>query len=65
MSFTHFINGVAISEPIGWKNFAQEISRDREKRIITLKYPSTASFTQSAYTTLRDLFLVNDCDIVK
>jgi hypothetical protein len=65
MSFTHFINGVAISEPIGWKEFAQEISRDRVMRIIALKYPSTASFTQSAYTTLRDLFLVNDCDIVR
>jgi hypothetical protein len=64
MSFTHYINGSQVQEPLGWRDFAQEITRDREKRTIAIKYPGTATFTKSVYTALRSLFIANDCTIV-
>jgi hypothetical protein len=65
MSFTHYINGQQVPEPLGWREFAQEIDRDRDKRTISVKYPGTAEFTKSTYALLRALFIANDCTIVQ
>ena len=64
MTFTHYIDGVEVSEPDGWADFEQEVSRDFENRTISIKYPSDATFTGEGYKRLRALFVANDCGIV-
>jgi hypothetical protein len=64
MSFTHYIDGVAVNEPGGWEDFEQEISRDFDTRTISVSFPTDATFTGEGYKRLRALFVDNDCGIV-
>jgi hypothetical protein len=64
MSFTHYIDGVAVNEPGGWDDFEQEISRDFDTRTISTSFPSEATFTGEGYKRLRALFVADDCGIV-
>jgi hypothetical protein len=65
MSFTHFIDGTPVSEPREWRDFAQEITRDFQRRTLSVKYPGTSTFTKGAYRMLRDMFEADDCGIVE
>ena len=64
MTFTHYIDGQVVSEPTGWQDFEQEIARDFDKRMVTVQYPSEATFTKGGYALLRSMFLESDCGIV-
>ena len=65
MSFFHYIDGQQVDEPKEWKDFAQEVVRDFERRSIGVKYPGTSTFTRGAYRMLRDMFVSDDCGIVE
>lgn len=64
MIFTHFIDGVPVNEPNGWEDFEQEVSRDFDKRMVTVQYPGDATFTKGGYKRLREMFMESDCGIV-
>ncbi len=53
---THFLDGIQVSEPKGWEDFAEELSRDGEKRIITVKYDTSLTFTHDGYEYLDNVF---------
>jgi hypothetical protein len=55
-TFTHLLNGVAVEEPIGFKDFTEELSRDVRERIIGVKYKATLTFTHKGHAVLEALF---------
>lgn len=64
-TFTHYLNGSVIPEPAGWGEFAEELVRDYDQRIIAVKYPADLVFTDECYDILRTLFLEGYCTTVE
>lgn len=61
----HLLDGSAIAdEPGGWQDFTEDIERNKEERIIHLKYPNTLLFVGDGYAYLRDRFRDASCNEV-
>lgn len=54
----HYINDVLVEEPMGWMDFEEELDRDYQERIISVKYDSTLTFTAGGYAALRSIYLL-------
>jgi hypothetical protein len=52
----HYINGTQVEEPVGWKDFEEELDRDVSERIIAVKYNTDLTFTGQGYDVLRGLY---------
>lgn len=53
--FSHFLNGVSINEPRGFKEFTDSLERDFKERIIGSKYKASLTFVGSGFEYLNDL----------
>lgn len=61
-TFTHYLNGSVIPEPIGFVDFSDELVRDYKLRMIATKYPLDLVFTEGNYDLLRTMFLGGYCE---
>lgn len=62
--FEHYLNGVLVDEPNGWRDFRQVIERDDARRFIGVKYEGQVTFTGSGYQALYDLKVANFCGLI-
>lgn len=62
--FEHYLNGVLVDEPNGWRDFRQVIERDDARRFIGVKYEGQVTFTGSGYQVLYDLKVANFCGLI-
>ena len=63
-TFEHYLNGVLIDEPIGWRDFKEIIERDEDRRFIGVKYEGQVTFKSGGYDVLRELKAQNFCGII-
>ena len=62
--FEHYLNGVLIEEPVGWRDFKEIIERDEDRRFIGVKYEGQVTFKGGGYDVLRELRAQNFCGII-
>ncbi len=62
--FEHYLNGVLIDEPVGWRDFKEIIERDEDRRFIGVKYEGQVTFTSGGYRVLKELREQNFCGII-
>lgn len=62
--FEHYLNGVLIEEPVGWRDFKEIIERDETRRFIGVKYEGQVTFKGGGYDVLRELRAQNFCGII-
>ena len=62
--FEHYLNGIQVDEPFGWRDFRQVYERDEDRRFIGLKYEGEVTFAGSGYDVLRQLKADNYCGLV-
>lgn len=52
----HYIDGIQVEEPMGWKDLEEEYSRSVRDRLITVKYSGELTFTGGSYDIIRQAY---------
>ncbi len=52
----HYLNGLQVEEPFGWRNFTEEFDRDVKERLISVKYQAQLVFAGQGYQIINDLY---------
>ena len=61
----HYLDGLPVEEPLGWRDFEEELDRDMRERIITVKYASELTFTGQGHEYLSAVYAERgECHIV-
>lgn len=55
----HYLDGIEVTEPKGWRDFTEELDRDIKKRLINTKYEATLTFVLDGYSHLDTAFRDN------
>jgi hypothetical protein len=59
MEFQFALDGVIVTDPIGWDDFIESLEWDESIRCMLVKYPSKLTFVKDGYSALNDARLTN------